>query len=170
MNNCVLRGEIKERLKATNLRFRGAVNRYLVGLKNYQYDIDDKMGKEILVRVSTASVEDINAALENAVKYAQTTARGYPAALEERGNTFINIIAREILPKYPDLVFLVETLDDLQLSIDFYNHFVQQPVTVAVGDGAVGELCNVTRAAVIIVIVTLMLAAIIGTYIQSRNT
>ena len=110
-----------ENLSKINLLFQSVVNEYHEALRTFKFDVEYTFGKDMLVKVPTASEADINAALGNAVGYVRAARNGQIYVVNETGDASTNSAASELLPQYPDLMFLVDSVDALVQSIAFYN-------------------------------------------------
>ena len=136
------------RLSNVNLSFQTVVNEHHNVLRKYQSDVEQAFGGDICSRSPNASGTDINAAIANAVEYARSSYVNHTVIVVEAGNPVTNSIAKELLPKYPDLMFLVDSIHSLVQSIAFYNTHAQY--IVGGGVGVVGgvvqpDVCSTQR-------------------------
>ena len=113
------------KLTNVNLSFHSVLNEHHVALRKYQYDVEQTFGLDIRSRSPNAPETDIKAALGNAVEYARASNPLHSIIGGEAGDASTNHIAKELLPKYPDLIFLADSLDALTQSIAHYNTHVQ---------------------------------------------
>ena len=90
-------------------------------------------------RSNSFSQEGIKAAIRNAVAYARASNISQTVIAVETCDAYTNRAANELLPKYPDLIFLTETIETLRQSIVFYNtHLVGGGVEAVMMGGVVG--------------------------------
>lgn len=106
-----------------NKSFRNVVSVYQSALRDYLSDVEHVFGRDIRLRSSTASERDISVAIGKAYEHAGSA--WYKLIdMEEEGDAYTNGIAIELLPKYPDVMFLVDSRDALLDHISFYSHYV----------------------------------------------
>ena len=106
-----------ERLRNVHWSFQSAVINYQIALRKYKSDIESAFRGDVLAKLPVASTIEIDAAIANAVGLSRTVEGGYAMAVQEIGDAKTNSVAIEIMPKYPDLIILVETLDALMRSL-----------------------------------------------------
>lgn len=121
------------RLSNVNLSFQTVVNEHHNALRKYQSDVEQAFGGDIRSRSPNASETDINAAIANAVEYARASYVNHTVIVVEAGDPVTNSVAKELLPQYPDLMFLVDSIHSLVQSIAFYNTHAQYIVGGGVG-------------------------------------
>ena len=131
-----------------NISFQSVVNEHHNALRKYLSDVEQALGRDIRSRSPNASEADINAALGNAVGYARSSNFPHSVIVVEAGNAYTNGVGKELLPKYPQLIHLADSLDALLQSIAFYNTHAQY--IVGGGVGVVGgvvqpDVCSTQR-------------------------
>ena len=155
------------RLSNVNMSFQSVVNEYHTALKKYLHDVEQTFGRDILLQSPNASEADINAALANAVEYARSSHVDHSTiVMQEVGEASTNSIAKELLPKYPDLLFLADTFDALIQSIAFYNNNVQYTFGGTVGGVAVPlDSCSPQRVGgglFVLLIIIIIIAVLVS--------
>lgn len=115
----------------------------LIELRNafekYESNIHEAFHRDMRSRSNSFSQESIKAAIRNAVAYARASNVPHTVIAVERCDAYTNRAAKELLPKYPDLTFLPETMETLRQSIVFYNTHL---VGGGVGGGNGGRCCG----------------------------
>ena len=156
------------RLSNVNMSFQSVVNEHHTALRKHQSDIEQAFGRDILLQSPKVSEAEINAALANAVECARSSHVDHSIiVMQEVGDASTNSIAKELLPKYPDLLFLVDSVDALLQSIAFYNNNVQYRVGGMVGGGVIQpDSCPPQR--ICGVFLTLIIGIIIIATVVSR--
>lgn len=101
------------RLGSVIVSFAYAMKMHQIALRKYLSDVEQAFGRDIRSRSSNASETDINAALGNAVECARASTFDHTIIVVEAGDAFTNSIGKELLPKYLDLVSLVDSIDVL---------------------------------------------------------
>ena len=159
------------RLSNIHLSFQSVVNEYHTALKKYQYDVEQAFGRAIRLKSPKASEGEINAALANAVGCARSLHVHWFQVPQEAGDANTNSIAKELLPKYPDLILLVDSVDALLRRIAFYSTNVQYTIGGMAGGVVQPEGCSTRRigGAIFTVIFCCVLIFMIVAVIRSQR-
>ena len=152
-----------------NISFQSVVNEHHNALRKYLSDVEQALGRDIRSRSPNASEADINAALGNAVGYARSSNFPHSVIVVEAGNAYTNGIGKELLPKYPQLIHLADSLDALLQSIAFYNTNVQFVIGCSVGDRVVQDRGFGARRAAVSLIVVIVAIIVIASAISAYN-
>ena len=125
-----------ENLSKINLLFQSVVNEYHEALRTFKFD----------------------AALDNAVGYVHAASNGQTYVVNDTGDASTNSAASELLPQYPDLMFLVDSVDALVRSIAFYKSNAQFSLK---NDGRVAGNVSCSKRNIVIAVLAAIAAIII---------
>lgn len=126
-------------LENVDLSFRSIFIELRNAFEKYESNIYEAFHRDMRSRSNSFSQEGIKAAIRNAVAYACASNIPQTVIAVKRCDAYTNRAAKELLPRYPDLIFLPVTIETLRQSIVFYNtHIVGGGVEAVMVDGVVG--------------------------------
>ena len=149
-------------LDNVNVSFHSVINEHHIALCKYQSNVEQTYRQDIRSRSPNASQADINTALGNAVEYARSSNVSHTIIGVEPGYAYTNRAAKELLPKYPDLIFLADTIESVQQSIAFYTSDAQFTARRGVGGHAAGSGvgCGICLTVLLFIIILAILGGV----------
>ena len=175
-------GVIDMQLVYVNISFQSVVNEHLNALRKYQSDVEQAFGRDIRLKSPNASEADINAALGNAVGYARDSNIPHSVIVVETGDSSTNSIGKELLPKYLDLVPLVDSIGVMLQSIALYNtnaeldRVAMDTVRVHLDEDQLnrirGHICRLQSylcCGIVLIILFVIVAPVMGALYPSRG-